>query len=72
MIRYTLVRIVRDNNVEKSFDTRNEPSMYNDLMEAVTGNLIYNGCDLITKATCYLYDNVKHWIIELTSLEDEE
>lgn len=71
-VRYTQVRIVKDSEVIASFDARNEPSIYKDLLTAISNDMSYGGYgdnDVIVKAHCYMYDNVRHWIFELVTEE---
>lgn len=70
----TNIRLVRDGQLIKTIDGLSEPSMVKDIMLALQDDLRYSGYgeyDIITKAQFYLYDNVKHWIIELVDATDD-
>ncbi len=72
-LRFTMMRIIKEGEVIANFDTRNEPSIYNDIITALNTDLQYAGYgdrDVIITAQFYLYDNIKHWVIELVEDED--
>jgi len=73
-IRYTFVRIIRNGTLVASFDTRNEPSLYIGILNAIANDLrftAYSEHDFITRAEVYIYDGVRHWIVELTEDEND-
>jgi len=71
-IRATGMHIIKYGETIAYFTPNEEPNLFIGILNAITSDLrftAYGEHDVIIKATMYVYDNVKHWLIELA--EDE-